>query len=160
MAERPITIPKEFWHAMSLADQAEAVSLDDRVGLLLPSGSRYICPGQHRPDSDFDLYALADPQLGIDLIREGRWTSKDAIGLRGEPIALFDQQHKAVQAFKQASRADGSMAFRFGELNLILFFHPQRFSKFKEATDLCRSIGVTKRDDRVKIFKIICDEVT
>lgn len=144
MIDRPVTIPEPFWTAMYADDQQEVHRLTEAGMLLLPSGSRWICPGHHGDGSDFDLYCPGDPKEAFELIARFDWTPPE----NGTPADLV----------QKASKADGSISLYRGSLNLIMFFRPESFVLFKDATDLCRSICVTKREDRVRIFRAVCRE--
>ena len=138
-------MPPEFWAAMPADDQEQVHRLTEAGLLLLPSGSRYICPGHHGADSDFDIYGPSESKVAFDLLSNG-WESQDYPNTSPEDAA------------GRSSKADGSISLYHGKLNLILFYQPEKLNRFKEATDFYRSICVTKRDDRVKIFRAVCNE--
>lgn len=145
MTERPITLPEPFWAAMPADDQEQVHRLTEAGLLLLPSGSRYICPGHHGAESDFDIYGPSESKVAFDLLSNG-WESPDYHNTSPEDAA------------GQSSKADGSISLYRGKLNLILFYQPEKLNRFKDATDFCKSICVTKRDDRVRIFRAVCGE--
>lgn len=136
--ERPVTIPEPFWHAMTWDEQYEVRKLERERGLLLlPSGSRYICPGHHRDDSDFDIYAHGeDEKVGTGLMMSGWRSGKDTDVSSGGTVR--------------------SISLKRHNLNLILFFSMPKFLGFKDATDFCRDLCVKDREQRVEIFKAIC----
>lgn len=141
--ERPVTLPEPFWSAMTWDEQYEVSKLErDRGLLLLPSGSRYICPGHHREDSDFDIYAHGeDERVAMGLLLNG-WRGPREDGNKEGCDASSGGTVRSISLKKD-------------NLNLILFFSMPKLLGFKDATDICRDLCVKDRDQRIKIFKEI-----
>lgn len=95
---------------------------------IYPTGSRYICPGHARPDSDWDVMVMGDELCG------------------NSPL------HKA---FPPGMRNEGSNeSLRFDALNLI-YLEPIMFSAWIKATRFCLdNPAAIDRDYRVRIFKM------
>jgi hypothetical protein len=143
--ERPVTIPDIFWDAASDSERSWLHRLSETFGILLPSGSRFICPGKHAADADLDVFAVGTSKHAHDLLSNG-WQSPDHPGATPEAAA------------GRASKADRSISLYYGNLNLILFFDDKRAVRFAEATRFARDLRLESRDQRVKVFQAICRE--
>jgi hypothetical protein len=143
--ERPVTIPDYFWDAATDVERCWLHRLSETFGILLPSGSRFICPGKHAPDADFDVFALGSSRDAHELLGNG-WECPDYGGQKPEDAA------------GRASKADRSISLYHENINLILFFDQSKVSLFAQATSFSRQLGVESRDQRVKVFKAICRE--
>lgn len=131
---RPVTIPEAFWEELDSGCQAELAKFESDGLLVLPTGSRFICPEHATPQSDYDVYLIADENYAADLLFRG-WH-----GPGGEHPGGEYQLN--------------SMSMRFGKLNAIVFFNSAMASRFKDATDFCLSIGgPPDRPTRIKVFK-------
>jgi hypothetical protein len=99
---------------------------------LYPTGSRYICPGHARADSDWDVVVLGGALCGSIPIHEA-----------------FTKEYD--------NRGSGDGSIRIGDLNLI-YLEADEFHAWIEATRYCLDDPkAIERDYRVRVFKTMVE---
>ena len=139
MRDLPSTASADFWSSMSVTHREAIQAIIDDGHIVLPSGSRYICPGHARPDSDWDVYFFTTLKYATSMIRDGDWNSSEA-GSAG------DFQDSCSMYLGQTNPA----------INAIAFFNEEDFRLFHDATVFCHEIGgPTDKSRRVEVFEAI-----
>jgi hypothetical protein len=122
----------QFISSMPLEMQADVASVQALGLVLLPTGSRAICPGSAREDSDWDLYSF--------------WSHDSDLIDRLERIG-FEYETKNYGG-------QDSICFSKGLLSIVLFYTNHKFELFHRATEFCIGMGgPTDRAVRVRVFQ-------
>lgn len=99
-----------------------------------PTGSNYICyPPVTNTDIDHMFLVYNIEETEDTLIEEG-WTKCGADGYA----------------------ANGWCAYRKGNLNALLTDDQEHYDKFEAATELAKKRNLLNKEDRVKLFNLIC----
>ncbi len=132
------SFPDAFWDSMTPVLQHSIAELESMGILVLPTGSRLICPNAVRPASDWDVFFMASWQQIEPLIQLG-WKYSPGSGRQSDFASLKKHQAK---------------------LNAIMFWdhQPAAYNAFKLATDFCVSIqGPEDKTKRINVFNRIAN---
>lgn len=114
------------------------VKCDDDILRYLPTGSFYICHPQVL-DTDKDYIVLVK-----DLT-----TADPKLQTMGYKASILDGDEYDLEA------EGGFMCYRKGDVNLIVTEDEKFFLKFWEATILAKQLNLTKKEDRIYLFKYV-----
>lgn len=149
MSNRPETIPEPYWNSMPEWIQAEVVRLEERYGLILPTGSRYICPDCVTCDADYDVYFVS-PQNTMP--------GGELLGARYSTVSggRYNADDPGISLYRGEIDAVGHPTV----LNVGIFFDPRYAQATKEATEFCLDLHVTDKEKRKRIFRRFMDAAT
>jgi hypothetical protein len=126
-----------FWSLMPGYARDACYKLRLSGWALHPTGSRYICPGHHRPDSDWDVMVLAGEFGGQHDIDD----------------LLCDVEFDLKTGNYVGAGKKFDTSFYYGCLNIIPLA-PKLFDAWRVATSMCiDNPCAIDRDYRVKVFK-------
>lgn len=132
---------EQFLQDMTLSEKSTIANIMFSVvmsgGRVAPTGSRII--GHHNPgESDFD-FIITTPRV----YQLKDWFLREASGWSDTGSAAYQD------------RGDTFTSLRKGRLNVILMNDVQGFDRWLQATDLCISLGVQTKQERVAVFDYV-----
>lgn len=139
---------------------------------VLPTGSRVICPDHVSGSSDWDYLLLVSPEklkeLESKLLNNG-WvlggSLPNAVEIPGGDWTL-NTEHEFKDGKIDMSRVFHSWKFNYINLdhstktvNILVTCNKEYYDDFTRATMLAKALGLTKKEDRVILFKALCQDV-
>lgn len=126
---------------------------------IFKTGSRVICdPPPTDTDEDYILLipvAELGP-LATHLLIEGYTKGGSLESFEGSPYLLPEHEYNSDGSVKTEGLFQ---SWKKGELNIILTANEQYFDDFIRATFLARALNLTDKEDRVTLFKALCQNV-
>jgi len=138
---------------------SEIKSLESYYNKIFKTGSRVICdPPPTDTDEDYILLipvAVLGP-LASHLLTEG-YTKGGSLGpVEGSPFLLSEHEYNSDGSVKTEGLFQ---SWKKGELNIILTANEQYFDDFVRATFLAKALNLTDKEDRVTLFRALCQNI-
>ena len=138
---------------------SEIKFLESYYNKIFKTGSRVICdPPPTDTDEDYILLIpVADlGPLATHLVIEGYTKGGSLESFEGSPFLLSEHEYNSDGSVKTEGLFQ---SWKKGELNIILTANEQYFDDFVRATFLAKALNLTDKEDRVTLFRALCQNI-